>query len=428
MPDGGGARGGAPGRRLLLLGVSVRALAASVAASRLAAGSFPAGVLALDYFGDADLQGRRRPRSFMILSLPRDLGRPRSVLALARAALDLDWDDLVYAGGLENRPRLLRRLEARGGILGNGPASVERVRDPAVLFPFLRRLGLPHAATWAGGAGPPRKAGLRSLWKPLRSGGGAGVREAKAREIRPRGHYRQELLRGAVGSVAFLADGAGAVLLGASEQIVGWSELGGSGFRYGGSIAGPPGALLTPGALALLAEAATAITSRFCLRGLNGLDFVLVGDQPRLIEVNPRYTASMELIEELAGQNLFDLHLGAIAGGPLPDGPLPSVRRGIAPEADEGARGPFLAKGILYADRPVRAGAPEALFALGCRDVPVRGELFAPGQTICTLMARGPSPAACRSRLAALAARARRRLSSAETLRRQGLPAHGVTW
>jgi len=408
--------------------VSVRALAASVAASRLASESFPSGVLALDYFGDADLQGRRRPRSFTVLSLPRDLGRPRSLLSLARAALDLDWDALVYAGGLENRPRLLRRLEARGGILGNGAASVERVRDPAILFPFLRRLGVPHAATWVGGAGPPRKTGLRSLWKPLRSGGGAGVREAKAREIRPRGHYRQELLRGAVGSIAFIADGARATVLGASEQIVGCSELGGSGFRYGGSIAGPPGALLPAGALALLAEAATAITGRFRLRGLNGIDFVLVGAEPRLIEVNPRYTASMELIEELAGQNLFDLHLGAIAGGPLPDGPLPVVPRGPARPAVKGAAGPLLAKGILYADRPVRAGAPEALFALGCRDVPVRGESFAPGQPICTLIARGPSPAACRSGLAALAGRARRLLASAETLRRQGLPAHGGTW
>ncbi|MBI4168523.1 MAG: ATP-grasp domain-containing protein [Acidobacteria bacterium] len=410
--------------RLLLLGVSVRALAESAASGRLAPRRFPGGLLALDYFGDADLLAlawaRRDRPPLRALSLRRDLGRARSALALARAALELDWDAFAYAGGLENRPRLLRALQARGAVLGNGAAEVGQVRDPAVLFPFLRRAGIPHAATWTGAAAAKRPRGVRCLWKPLRSGGGGGVRGAAEGERRPRGHYMQQFLPGPVGSAAFLADGARALLLGVTEQIPGWRELGGSGFRYGGNIAGPPDALVPPGALATLAAAAEEITRRFGLRGLNGLDFVVAAGVPRIIEVNPRYTASMELLEEISGRGFFDLHLRALEGS-LPR--TATEATGGPRERRRQARARFLGKGILYADRNLKGSDPEALSGLGCRDIPVRGEPIARGQPVCTIVAGGASPDDCRREIAARAGRVRRLLLSAETSARQGLSA-----
>ena len=235
----------------------------------------------------------------------------------------------------------------------------------------------------------------------MRSGGGAGVRPAAPGERRPPRHCLQAFLDGPVGSAAFVGDRLRAVILGVTEQIVGAPELGGSGFRYGGNIAGPPRDLLPPGALAPLSRAGSALAARFSLRGLFGIDYVVSSGLPHLIEVNPRYTASMELFEEMTARNLFDLHLRAIEDGLLPAGPL--APRRASPR--------FLAKGILYAQSPVRAGAPDALLALGCRDVPVPGEEIGTGQPICTLVAAGESPAACRERLALTAEAARRALA-----------------
>jgi predicted ATP-grasp superfamily ATP-dependent carboligase len=378
------------------------------------AARFPGGILALDYFGDTDLLGLRAPVPLRVVCLPRDLGLRRDAASLLRSALRLDWDAVACGGGVENHPALLRRLERRGEMLGNGAGSVAAVRSPGQFFTFLRRTGIAHPRTELEARRAPETGAW--LWKGARSGGGGRVRAALPREPRPRGFYLQERLAGRPGSIAFVADGRRAVVLGATRQLAGWTALGGSGYRYGGSIAGPPASFLPPPALAGLAAAAAALARRFGLRGLNGLDYILDrGGAPRVLEVNPRPTASMELLEELSGRNFFDLHLRSLRG--VLSRPAAATR--AAPRQPE--KGPFLAKGILYATASRSAPDPRVLERLGCRDRPASGELLEAGQPICTLMARAASPALCRARLASLARRVRRALGPSPLE-----PAHGT--
>src|SRR5215510_9823754 len=110
------------GDRLLLLGASVRALAQLVLASGVARRRFPGGFLAIDFFGDADLRDAGAAAPIEMIALARDAGLPRSVTHLGRVTLGREWDAFLPAGGLENRPGLLRLLERRGRPLG--PASV----------------------------------------------------------------------------------------------------------------------------------------------------------------------------------------------------------------------------------------------------------------------------------------------------------------
>jgi len=332
-----------------------------------------------------------------VLSLRRDCGRARSIVSLARAALDLDWSGFVYSGGLENRPALLRRLERRGPIFGNGSAVVAAVRDPARFFSFLRRAAIPHPPTLTGRGRSSCPSGTPCLWKPVRSGGGVRVRRALPDEPCPRGFYRQVFLRGTPGSAAFVADGTRAVILGVTRQLAGFRALGGDGFRYGGNIAGPGGCLLSRKARLVLAEAVGGITRHFGLRGLNGVDFILSNGAPRILEINPRYTASMELFEELSGSSLFDLHLEALERGRLPRHPLKARR--------------FLAKGILYATGRLVWPWSEGLRGMDVRDRPMQGETIETGHPVCTLVVTGGSPAECRRRLAAEAVRLRRACS-----------------
>ncbi len=226
------------------------------------------------------------------------------------------------------------------------------------------------------------------------------MRRALPGEPRPRGFYRQLLLEGTPGSAAFVADGRIAVLLGVTAQLSGFRELGGRGFAYGGNIAGPARDLLSGKALDLLTEAVGAITRHFALCGLNGVDFILRDGVPHLLEVNPRYTASMELLEELAQINLFDIHLEALTRGRLPRRPL-RVRR-------------HLAKGILYATRRLVWMPSGVVRGVDVRDRPMPGETIEAGHPICTLVVSAVTPARCRRRLVESAIQVRHALAAAE--------------
>ena len=394
-----------PGReRLLLIGASVRALAASALRSRLALERFPAGLLLLDYFADDDLAREPRVRFAGVE------GAPRSTAGLGRAALALaaggcGWRGLAYTGGLENRPGLLRLLARRAPILGNSPAAVASVRDPDRLASFLEKEGLLHAGVSRADTAP-----LQGPWlfKRSRGAGGSGVREATPGERRRPGEYLQQRLDGVAGSIAFVADGRRAQILGASLEVGSTAEgratiaaLGAPPFRYAGNIAGPVEDLLPAAALAALGRAATRIASRFELRGLNGIDYVLTDRGPVVLEVNPRFTASMEILEEREGTSFFDAHLRALDGSP---GVGEGGRLSHSPDSPVGWR----AKGILYSDAAVIAPDPGALVALGARDRPRRGLTFEAGRPLCTLVVEATGVADCRRRLAERAAEVRR--------------------
>ena len=90
--------------RILLTGLTTRAIAESA----VRAGC---DVVTVDYFGDLD-QKRLCPN----VSL-RELGLKYSAAAIAEAASRLDYDAVVYCGGLENHPRVVARLGAHSALV-----------------------------------------------------------------------------------------------------------------------------------------------------------------------------------------------------------------------------------------------------------------------------------------------------------------------
>jgi len=126
----------------------------------------------------------------------------------------------------------------------------------------------------------------------------------------------QEHIAGIPCSVAFVADGRGAVILGFSEQLIGRHDFGARGFRYCGNIFPLAADLSAFGSV--LPDLVTGLTQAFGLVGVGGVDFVLTETGPVVLEVNPRYTGSMELIEHATGMSIFAVggNLG-FAFGPL---------------------------------------------------------------------------------------------------------------
>jgi predicted ATP-grasp superfamily ATP-dependent carboligase len=290
-----------------------------------------------------------------------------------------------YVGGLENHPRAVAALAAGSALWGNPPEVLRRVRDPVRLAQGLASRGLAVPAVRRAAPGDARG---RWLVKPRASGGGSGVGRWRGGGI-PRGSYLQAHLVGVPGSIVFAADGQRAVPLGVSRALAGDHRFGAAGFRYCGSILEPAGSGQLPHATRL----AAAVTELFGLVGVNGLDFVTADGAPQAIEVNPRYTASMELVERAHGLSIFGIHARACAGE-LPDFDLAGARR-------PGVFG----KAVVYARRGVIPEHTHHWLADADRgDVPPSGERIARGRPICTIFARAQSVAGCH---AALARRAR---------------------
>ena len=360
--------------RVLLTGLTTRAIAESA----VRAGC---DVVTVDYFGDLDTK-RLCPNASL-----RERGHGYSAAALARVARELPYDAVAYCGGLENHPEAVEALAEGKVLLGNAPETLRRVRDPAILFPFLAARGFAAPETITSGqatAGPLPTTG-RWLLKPVASGGGHGIRAWRGEPPGPR-HVLQEYMAGVPASAVFVADGRQAVLLGWSEQLHAPTV-----FRYGGNVLPLEAPAATLEELRLLIH---ALTDRFGLIGLNGVDFVLQASRPAVVEVNPRYSASMELVERATGASMFALHLAACRGR-LPEPSL--AHAALHADASPGFHG----KAIVYARRSVTITASLEWLDRGVRDVPHPGDVIRKGRPICTVLAEGPSRAGC---LAALRA------------------------
>jgi predicted ATP-grasp superfamily ATP-dependent carboligase len=169
------------------------------------------------------------------------------------------------------------------------------------------------------------------------------------------------------------------------------APLGTQGYRHAGNLVDAvdlmqgPAALLDTEGVVLARRIAVRLAARFALRGLAGFDFIAVRGRPHLLEVNPRWTASMELIEAARGASLFDAQLR------VGDGADAATAAGAAGMVDTDRTapgfgpGPVLGRGVLYAAEMVMAPAPEALAAIGARDRPRAGETILQGQPVCTL-------------------------------------------
>jgi predicted ATP-grasp superfamily ATP-dependent carboligase len=358
--------------RVLIVGVSTRAAAESAARAGF-------DVIALDAYADLD-----QHRSVRALSLPRDFGKTFSAEAIAAVAPELSSDAVVYLSNLENHPKAVDVLARGRKLWGNDSGVLRRVRDPLVLAREfeVRGIRVPRVVTSQQSAEQHRDV-RRWLIKPRISGGGHGVRVWSANEPVTRGHYLQEFIDGVPGSVVFVAAAGRGVAIGATRQLVGETAFGASGFRYCGNILD---ASISPDTSAATIALVDAVTDAFPLVGVGSIDFVVAGNELRPVEVNPRWSASMELVERARDISLFSLHAEACNRGALPE-----FERTEPPSTSA-----TYGKAIVFAPRDVVIGDVSGwLDDQNIRDVPHTGEHITTGQPICTIFAAGSDDATC---------------------------------
>jgi len=350
--------------RIGVVGISARAAVQSLA--RVGCSAW-----AIDLFADADLQRLATVRRCPTQDYPH---------ALPQLATHFPPSPFLYTGGLENHPQIIAGLMAIHELWGNCPETVQAVRDPWQL-----------ARRFPDGVAPviPRKHACPSpgrwLCKPLRSGGGAGIRFAQVGEVPDDHHYFQQYIEGIPASAVCLDDRC----LGVTQQLLGRSWLHSQGFRWCGNV-GPW--TDDPKLLSLCERWCRNFQNTFGLRGIWGFDFIRHREGIHIVEINPRYPASVEVLEHA--------YVAALLSGDV----LPSIR----PRC-------YIAKAIYYAPFDLRfpsAGpwcsdleaATDPWHCPTYADIPAPETDIPKNRPVLTLFARGPTPATCVAHVQQLAA------------------------
>ncbi len=379
--------------RLLLFGASTRAAAFSA----LRAGLKP---WCVDLFADRDLRAR------CLVQLLR--GKyPDAFLDALRTAPPAPW---LYTGGLENHPRLVRQMSQGRELWGNGATTLAWARNPMFVADMVRAAGLaaPAACAPALGFGELPAAGERRwLVKPIEGTGGRDIDYWSGDEVdQPAaGSYLQEFVTGEPAAAIYVGDGHAARLLGVTCQLVGEPFCQAAGFQYCGSI-GP--LAVGAGLRAALIRLGDVLTTACHLRGLFGVDGVLRDKVFWPVEVNPRYTASVEVLEYATGLRALAWHRAVFDLGSV-ELALPTLADGVVGKAILMAQRDLVFPATGPWDAVLQA--PPALDDLPAfADIPAAGERLKAGGPILTLFARGDTVATCREALRRIAVDLDRRL------------------
>jgi predicted ATP-grasp superfamily ATP-dependent carboligase len=361
---------------LIIVGSSARAAAFSA----LRAGLSP---WCADLFGDEDLRQCCKVRTVAVAHYPQGL------LDAFAAAPPAPW---LYTGALENRPGLVRRLTALRPLWGNGATVLTRVRSPFAVHDWLAVRAVPCPEVRRGGARVP----LRRNWllKPRAGAGGRGIvpwTNGGARPADVRRWYFQEVVLGTPCAAVYVGDGRKARLLGVTRQLVGEPWLHAAPFHYCGSV-GP--LTLAPKVRAAFARLGTKLVAGFHLRGLFGVDCVLRNGTPWPVEVNPRYPASVEVLEYATGLWALALHRQIFEPNAAPPPDAPAVP------------GDVVGKAVMYAptdfafpidgpwvDTLTRRRPVTELPAFA--DIPAPGQDTPAGWPVLTFFARADTEESC---------------------------------
>jgi predicted ATP-grasp superfamily ATP-dependent carboligase len=348
-------------KTVIIIAASGRALAAS--ARR--AGYVP---LVVDWFGDTDTLALASAHACLADGLARGMTADALDAALSAVTEGQQPVGVVCGTGFEDRPELLDHLSRRWRLLGCNAATVRRVKDPEDFASLCRDCAVPHPQISR--VRPADTAG----WLAKRKGGAGGSHVVAAAERDATKFYYQREVPGAPVSVLFVADGRRACVLGFSSQWA--SPTSRQPYRYGGAIRP---AMLGDKMSGLLEDIVHKIARAIPLVGLCSADFLVDGDDFRLLEVNPRPGATLDIFE--APQiSLFALHMAAC------EGELAAQVPRLAGSS---------ATAIAYGKHDMRVAAfdwPE-----WTADRPHAGTVVGQGEPLCTVHAAGPNYAATRA-------------------------------
>ena len=363
--------------RILVAGVNTRPIVRS-------AKKLGIEVIAIDIFGDRYVS--RHADRFLVSRDESNGGSgPREIFRLCFEVLDSgDPDVAVLSSGMEHDLKRLEELGERIEIAGNEPSQIEPCGQTEKLFDLAEDLDIPHPKTMnvcteSKAIEAAEKIGYPVLLKPPRGGGGIGI-EFIEDETDLKDSFRnqksvydedlivQEYILGDDVSTSVLASGDESRCLTVNEQIIGEENLGvPRKFGYCGNVVPCSKERYIEN---LIRDYSESLCSELGLRGSNGIDFV-VSDKPYLIEVNPRFQNTMDLVEGVLSINLLKEHFRALEG---------RFKENLSVKKSS-------AKLIVYSSEDI--SAPDISRFDDVVDVPKKGSLVKEGDPLCSVLKFG---------------------------------------
>ena len=188
-----------------------------------------------------------------------------------------------------------------------------------------------------------------------------------------------------------MADDAESELIGVTKQLVG---LSGRPFAYRGSVGPWPIETKERSSLETIGR---ILAEDFGLRGLIGLDFISAAEGPIPVEINPRYTASTEVLELALFRPLLAEHRHVFEPNAAATDPAAFKRTR------------FVGKSIVFAEADGRfpegvgdGAAFEEIDAFEVpplADIPEAGSTFERGRPVVTVLVESPDLDECQALL-----------------------------
>ncbi len=271
---------------VLLVGACVRPAAESAHAAGYT-------VTAIDLFGDSDT--RKVAEGQTLSDYPHDIYNLVSKYTP---------DAICFTGALENHPGVTQSLRTVAPVLAPTEEAIATVRSPESLQRILAEEGFntPDIIMTS-----PANIAREDNWliKPLLSAAGLNIQSYTVGHSIPSGFYLQQFVAGITMSASFLVRAEQTTLLGITEQFNRENC-----FQFCGAVTGS----LEENQVTLL-ERLGDLLRRLKLDGLLGVDFILTSEGDIFIlEINPRYTATMELLEPAWQSPLLKYHIETFTG------------------------------------------------------------------------------------------------------------------
>ncbi len=332
-------------------------LVAGFATRHVAMSAYRAGytVYAVDHFCDRDLSWYTKDRI-----------RFEELDGVADAVSDLcsrhQVDLLVVTSGAED-------LTATVPVTGTPPEHALRFLDKLEMQYFLEDHSLPVPPLAAPGTYP-------AMLKPRRGAGGwrnttihsdDDVRAwEEAWQDVP--YLTQTHIDGIPASVSCVSDGREARAVAVNEQIL---RAEGESAHHGFSGSVTPFDHRLAEEMTAIAEEAVAASG--CV-GSVGVDFMLEGSDAWVIEINPRFQATLDTVEAATGRSVFQMHIDACMGR------LPARRP--APLR-------YAARRIIFADHDLTVRDDLTSLAPAVADIPWKGTGIAEGHAVVSVCGVG---------------------------------------
>ena len=362
-------------KRVALIGASVRAAAES--AKR---GGFT--VTGLDRFGDSDTINACHEH--LLLEEENGLGTgltPQAWAAIARIGSQIP---ILPVGGLADSQQWLDRVPLLKPWLDQR-AAASRARDLSYLREMTAgtSIAIPPTDPKSLSSRLSAHASLPSRWlrKKHHSSGGLGTRWNRDPSDSSPCEIWQQWVEGRAFGASILSSGTDSVLLGVCSSR--FTRKGHFPFVYSGSL-GPIG--VPESVRRELDEFGRRIALTSGLRGLFNVDFIWDRAGPCwLLEINPRWSGSSELVERLLRRRRPELSLMSLAIDGLNGS---AFAEDLRHAAEQNSDDPIYLKRIVFAKRrfPFERDKIEPLLRPNetLHDTPAEGRMIESGEPVCT--------------------------------------------